>query len=196
MPLGAHRTALMGVAGASTGDVVLLTTLTATADTTLSFTSKITSAYGEYIWKFYNINPATAGGIFMFQVNVAGESGYNETITASAFVARHGESGSMGDLGVVGYDKAQETLFQELNYDPKNDADASTSGELHIFNPSSTTFVKHFYVTTTGMIRNGSGATAQYNTAGYFNVTGAIDEVQFKCSSGDFDGVIKMWGVK
>ena len=192
MPLGAHRTALMGVAGVSSGDVVLLNTLTATGDTTLSFTSKITSAYGEYIWKFYNINPATAGGIFSFQVN----SGYNQTLTASAFVSRHGESNSMGDVGVVGYDKAQETIYQELAYDPANDADASTVGELHIFNPSSTTFVKHFYAETTGMIRNGSGATAHYFTAGYFNLTGVVDQVQFKCSSGAFDGVIKMWGVK
>ena len=32
--------------------------------------------------------------------------------------------------------------------------------------------------------------------AGYFNVTAAIDDIQFKMSSGNFDGKIKMWGVK
>ena len=196
MPLGANKAAIIGVAGVSTGDVVLIYDQDHTDASTVSITSGIDSTYGEYIFKFYNINPATAGGLFSFQANVAGQSGYNETITSSAFVTRHAEGDGTADLGVVGYDQAQENLFQNLSYDPANDADASLTGELHIFNPSSTTYVKHFWATTTGMIRNGAGMTAQYFTGGYFNVTGAIDEVQFKCSTGNFDGTIKMWGVK
>ena len=69
MPLGAFKAALMGTAGVSTGDVVLLSSQTASGSASLSFTSDITSTYGEYIFKFYNINPATDGASFTFQVN-------------------------------------------------------------------------------------------------------------------------------
>ena len=58
MPLGAFKAALMGTAGVSTGDVVLLSSQTASNSASISFTSDITSTYGEYIFKFYNINPA------------------------------------------------------------------------------------------------------------------------------------------
>ena len=70
MPLGAFKAALMGTAGVSTtGDVVLLATTTATSDATVSFTSGIDSTYGEYIFRFYNINPATDTTHYSFQCN-------------------------------------------------------------------------------------------------------------------------------
>ena len=85
MPLGAFKAALMGTAGVSTADVVLLSSQTASNSANIDFTSGITSTYEEYIFKFYNINPATDNSEFGFQVNVAGQSGFNETVTSSFF---------------------------------------------------------------------------------------------------------------
>ena len=196
MPLGANKAAIMGVAGVSTGDVVLLSSQTASGDASISFTSGITSTYGEYIFKYYNINPATNAMDFLVQFNVAGQSGYNETITSSAFMTHHYENDSSSGLGYsTGYDQAQGTAGQVIAENIGNGGDESASGELHLFNPSSTTYVKHFYG------RSSMYAASDYAgdlfAGGYINVTGAVDEVQFSMESGgDFDGTIKMWGVK
>ena len=195
MPLGANKAAIMGVAGASTGDVVLIQSQTASDSATISFTSGIDSTYGGYIFKFYNINAETDNTTFGFQVNVSGESGYNEAITSTVYRAYHDEADSAAALGYrTGDDQAQGTGFQQLTDDVPNDADQGFAGELHLFNPSSTTYVKNFYA----RVQNGHYAnySTDIYTAGYINVTGAVDDIQFKSSSGNFDGTIKMWGVK
>ena len=197
MPLGANKAAIMGVAGtAAAGDVVLLETLTATSDASLSFTSGIDATYGEYIFRFYNINPETTNSYFSFQVNAAGASGYNETMTSTNFWASHNEGDTNAELifdNTGTHYASQETDFQSLGHSIQSDADASLAGELHLFNPSNTTYVTHFYSTTNTM---GSGHSINTRAAGYINVTTAIDDIQFKMSAGDFDGKIKMWGVK
>ena len=195
MPLGAHKAAIMGVAGVSTGDVVLLSSQTASNSASISFTSDIDSTYGEYIFKFYNINAATDAAEFSFQANAAAASGYNETMTTTTFRAFNRESGSSPELAYVAdYDQAQGTGFQSLTENTGNGADECSAGELHLFNPSSTTYVKHFYARTNSY--HSSDITLDMFTAGYFNITAAIDEIQFKMDSGNFDGKIKMWGVK
>ena len=195
MPLGANKAAIMGVAGVSTGDVVLIQSQTASDSASISFTSGIDSTYGEYIFRFYNINPATDGSHFSFQANAAGASGYNETMTTTQFYPTHAEDDSAAALTYhEGFDQAQGTAFQGLAISVGNDADQDCTGELHLFNPSSTTYVKHF-TSTVAMSINTNKAVTDFN-AGYFNITEAIDDVQFKMSSGNFDGKIKMWGVK
>jgi len=194
MPLGANKAAIMGVAGVATGDVVLLSSQTASGDSSISFTSGITSTYGEYIFKFYNINPATDGAEFSFQANASSQSGYNETITSSYFRSRQGEDGSNGEIGYYDEDQAQGTGFQTLTHNQGSGADEACAGELHLFNPASTTYVKHFYAR--GVANNASDEVSDMYAAGYINVTAAITEVQFKMDSGNFDGKIKMWGVK
>ena len=195
MPLGANKAAIMGVAGVSTGDVVLILSQTATSDASISFTSGITSTYGEYIFKFYNMGPETDGAHWSFQVNASGQSGYNETITSSFFRAYQFENDAARALGYdTGGDQAQGTAVQNLYRSAGNAADKSVVGELHLFNPSSTTYVKHFYATTNGCQ---DGAVTQNEfAAGYINITTAIDDIQFKMSSGNFDGKIKMYGIK
>jgi len=195
MPLGFHKATLFGVAGVSTGDVVLLHDQDYSGVASAAITSGIDSTYGEYIFKFYNINAETDNTTFGFQVNVSGESDYNEVITSTVFRAYHDEADSTAALGYrTGDDQAQGTGFQQLTDDVPNDADQGFAGELHLFNPSSTTYVKHFYA----RIQNGHYAdySTDIYTAGYINVTGAVDDIQFKPSSGNFDGTIKMWGVK
>ena len=195
MPLGAHKAAIMGVAGVSTGDVVLISSQTADGDTALTFDSGIDSTYGEYIFKFYNINPATDEARFSFQANAAGASGYDETMTTTNFNARHPERGADNELVyVTANDQAQGTAFQDLQRDQGNGSDESCAGELHLFNPSSTTYVKHFYSRIQG--HHSANHALDIFVAGYFNTTTAIDDIQFKFSSGNFDGKIKMWGVK
>jgi len=197
MPLGAFKAALMGTAGVSTADVVLLSTQTASDSASISFTSDITSTYGEYIFKFYTINNATNHTDLVWQANAASGSGYNETITSTSFSAYHQEDGTDGTLAYTSaIDQAQGTAYEKLTRDTGNFADAAAAGELHIFNPASTTYVKHFYSKTNSM--NGDSPPYCWTLlhAGYINTTSAIDEIQFKSSSGNFDGKIKMWGVK
>ena len=196
MPLGAFKAALMGTAGVSTGDVVLLHDTDYSNAASAAITSGITSTYGEYIFGFYNLNPATDDVAFSFQVNAAGQSGYNETITSSFFGAYHKEDDSEAALSYhSGIDQAEGTAYQYLvNEALGNGSDESCAGILHLFSPSSTTYVKHFYS------RFSFTHEADYIfddfLAGYINTTAAIDEISFKMSSGNFDGTIKMWGVK
>ena len=178
----------------STADVVLLNTLTAAGDTSITFDSGIDSTYGEYIFKFYNINPETDGAFFQFQVNAVGASDYNETITSAGFYASHTEADVTALQNVGGTDQGDGTAFQGLATGIGSGADEGAAGELHLFNPSSTTYAKHWY--SHSSMYGSSDFASDGFFAGYFNITAAIDDVQFKMSAGDFDGVVKMWGVK
>ena len=196
MPLGANKAAIMGVAGVSTGDVVLLGTTTADSDALVTFTGLMTSTYGEYIFKFYNMNPETDSQQFSFQVNATDGADFNDSaITSTFFRAGHVEddSGTVFEY-TTDTDQAQGTAFQPLSVGTGSDTDESCAGELHIFNPSSTTYVKHF--TATMHEAHSSLLNKHDYIAGYINDTTAIDDIQFKFASGDFEGKIKMWGVK
>ena len=196
MPLGANKAAIFGVAGVSTADVVLLSENTDTTDLeSIDITSGIDSTYGEYIFKFYNINPATDNTNFSVQFNVAGGSGFNETVTTTYFNAYHQEDDGAASLGyTTGSDQAEGTAYQSLADGIGNASDESCSGVMHLFNPASTTYVKHFY-SRCSLVENSPAANDIY-VAGYVNATAAVDEVSFKMSAGNFDGKIKMWGVK
>jgi len=197
MPLGANKAAIMGVAGVSTGDVVLLSSQTASGDSELDFTGLMTSTYGEYIFKFYNINPATDDVEFQFQVNATDGADYNDSaITSTSFYADHREDdGGSPTVAYTGaFDQAQGTAFQTIMWEIGNGADEGSAGELHIFNPASTTYVKHFTAHANEYYTG--NASIEVFTAGYINDTTAVDDIRFKMSSGDFDGKIKMWGVK
>ena len=196
MPLGAFKAALMGTAGVSTADVVLLSTQTADSDASVTFTGLMTSTYGEYIFKFYNMNPETDTQVFQFQVNATDGADFNDSAITSTYVrAAHIEDGSSSLLEYnAASDQAQGTAFQNMTLGQGSDADESCVGELHIFNPSSTTYVKHFYATMNEY--HSSIYTMNNFIVGYINDTTAIDDIQFKFASGDFEGKIKMWGVK
>ena len=179
----------------SLGELVFISKQTASSSATISFTSGIDSTYKEYIFYFNNLHPSADNVLFQFQGNASGGSGYNETITSSVFQAYHDEADTDTNLGYSGYrDQANGTSFQDINDSLGNGNDESLAGYLRLFNPSGTTFVKHFM-----------GLTARYHTvdytnqmylAGYFNTTSAIDEIQFKMSSGNMDsGDIILFGL-
>ena len=173
----------------------LISTQTPSGVASVNFTSGIDSTYKEYVFYCINMNPAS-NSFFQFQCSTDGGSTYNTTITSTFFKAYMQESGSSPGLGYVGSDdQAQGTAYQNLMEDVSNVADSGFILELHLFNPSSTTYVKNFYARGGGFT---SGPT-QNDTfpAGYFNTTSAIYAISFKFSSGNIDaGKIKMYGIK
>jgi len=178
------------------GPMTLLSTQTASSSSTLSFTSGIDSTYDEYVFKFYDIHPATNN--VDFQVNFRdGSSAYDATKTSSVFYTYADEADTTGDVAVsylASADLAQSTGVQQIALDVGSDNDESLCGTLQLFAPSSTTFVKHFI----SKIHNVHHQPASFTTfvAGYCNVTAAIDGVQFSFSSGNIDaGVIKLYGI-
>lgn len=194
MPLGANKVALLGVAGVSTGTAVLLSTATASSSASISFT--LPTAYKQVKFGFYNVTPATDDSAFQFQVNASGQTGYNETMTTTSFRAYHTEDNATAVLGYrTDIDQAQGTSYQALTGSVGNGSDESCAGELFLYNPASTTYVKHF-VTRLNMY-GGSNYSGDYFIAGYINNTAVISEIDFKFSSGNIStGTIKMWGIK
>ena len=183
--------------GLETGDVggslVLISEQTASSSSTISFTSGIDSTYKEYVFKCINVHPATNN--VEFQVNFRdGSSAYDATKTTTTFRAFQDESGGTTSLGYdTATDLAQSTSYQNLCYSLDGDADGNTAGYLQLFAPASTTFVKHF-IARTSCVHSAPEEHDSY-IAGYCNTTTAIDGVQFKMSSGTFDGVIKLYGI-
>ena len=184
-------------ASISGGGLNLISTQTASSSATINFTSGIDSTYKEYIFKFINVHPETDDTRFVYQASIDGGSNYNTTMTTTAFRAKHGEDGSGGDLGYrTARDQAQGTSFQQLSEAVGADNDQCISGELHLFDPSNVTFIKHF-IATTNMV-SGAGEPHSVNSfvAGYINSTSAVNAVRFQMASGNIDsGVIKLYGV-
>ncbi len=185
----------------SGGAMTFIKKLTASSSSTLSFVDGssdvvLDNTYKEYMFIFKDIHPATDSASLLFQGNAAGGSGFDETITSSFFRAYHAEAGDSSALGYeTGSDQAQGTGFQRLTEELiGNDNDQSAAGYLHLFNPSSTTFVKHFIASLSQY--HSSDFHVQSHVAGYFNTTSAIDEIQFKLNSGNIDsGTITLYGI-
>ena len=189
------------VTGNSPGALVHIKTLTASSSSALSFVDGsdsvvLDSTYPIYKFEFINIHPSANGAEFLFQGNAVGGSGFNETITSTAVEVFHNESGDTAGISYSAYfDKAQGTSFQSIAGNPGNGNDESISGTLTLFNPSSTTFVKHFISSINDY--NNNDFSLYFPIAGYFNTTSAIDEIQFKVDTGNIEtGEIIMYGIK
>ena len=176
------------------GSMTFIKKLTASSSSTLSFVDGASSVvldntYKEYFFTFKNIHPSIDNAEFGFNLSVDSGSNYNVTKTSSAFVAYHNESGSDAALTYdTQMDLAQSTGLQLLTRDLGNDNDQNASGYLHLFNPSSTTFVKHYLgVCNEAQLQD---YIQTYHIAGYGNTTSAVDTVQFKMSSGNIDAEI------
>ena len=179
--------------GVSAKSLILISTTTASSSATVDITSGIDDTYKEYIIKFYDVHPATDN--VTFQVNFRdGGSSYDATKTSTAFYAHEGESSDTG-FGYGGsQDLAQATGVQPLLGSLGNGNDECASGELILYDPSSTTYVKHYMVKT--QYYHQGNYSQIYYVAGYCNVTAAIDGVQFSMSSGNIDaGTFKLYGV-
>tara|TARA_R100001440_G_scaffold14038_3_gene24087 strand:+ start:202 stop:822 length:621 start_codon:yes stop_codon:yes gene_type:complete len=192
--------AVTSAASIPSSALTLIKTLTASSSATLSFVDGssdvvLDSTYPIYLFKFINIHPETDARAFTVNFRDGGSS-YDATKTTTWFQTYHGENGASGSIGYeTGYDLAQSTSDQQLIYQVGNGNDECCSGELWLFSPSSTTFVKHFFGKCSSYYYSNANITGNY--AGYCNVTAAIDGVQFKMDSGNIDaGTIKLYGIK
>jgi len=182
--------------GLTQGKMTLLQTQTASSSASISFTSNIDSTYPIYMFKFINIHPQTDDSRFRFQGSTDSGSNYNVSITSTTFRAYHDEGDSATALEYRSPDdQANGTSYQKLTNPLGNDNDQSGNGEIFIFSPSSTVFVKHF------ISRAVSNFYADYVmddfVAGYFNTTSALNAFSFNMESGDIDsGTIKLFGIK
>jgi len=181
-------------AAIATGSMVLLSSQTASNSASLSFTTGIDSTYKEYQFYFIDIHPRTDNVSFTFQVDTGTNTNYNQTITSTLFTAFHNEAGTVTALSYDdGRDQAQGTSFQIIANDNGNGADESLAGSLQLFNPASSTYVKHF-ISRISQYYYDNFAFDKF-CAGYVNTTTALTRVQFKMSSGNFDGTILMYGI-
>ena len=177
-------------------DWKLLNTSTASGAANVSFTDL--TGYKIFKFAFIDVNPATDAVQFMFQTSTDGGSSYGVTTTSTYFQAYHEETGGSSALTyLTAQDLAQSTSYQHLNNTLGNAADECAGGELHLFNPSSTTYVKHYSATMNGYDGSSGGSNYIQNNyiGGYFNTTTALNAIDFKMSSGNFDGVIKQYGL-
>ena len=176
------------------GSLNLIATQTASSSSTINFTSGIDSTYKEYIFKFINIHCSNDDEDFQFNLSADSGSNYNVTKTTTLFTADHHEGGGANVQYNGSRDLAQSTANVILAHRLGSDNDQSASGTLHLFDPSNTTFVKHFFGTFNHSL---AGDTSINNyVAGYGNTTSAIDAVQFVMSAGTIDsGTIKLYGV-
>jgi hypothetical protein len=188
-------------AAVATGSMILISSQTASNSASISFTTGIDSTYKEYQFYFINIYPRTDQVGFQFNLSTDSGSNYNVTKTTTFFISYQNEVGdTSGLIYSAAYDLAQSTSFQNLIFPSlSNDNDSNTSGSLQLFNPSSTTYVKHF-ISRLNCTVEAIGGSDPYSedvfVAGYGNTTSAVNAIQFKMSSGNMDGTILMYGIK
>ena len=182
-------------AAIATGSMVLISSQTASNSASISFTTGIDSTYKEYQFWFIDIHPRTDGVEFQFNMSTDSGSNYNVTKTTTYFQAVHNEADNDTALAYnTSYDLAQSTGYQFLTTDNSSDADHACQGSLSLYNPASTTYVKHFISNFNET--NVSDYNKNVYVAGYGNTTSAINAVRFQMSSGNMDGTILMYGIK
>ena len=193
-----------GLTTAASGSMVLIKTLTADGSgTNLAFVDGasdvvLDNTYPTYLIKFINIHPQTNAVIFSFQVSTDTGSSYGVAVTGTYFNAYHNEAGTGQSLSYeANSDPAQATGEVELVRQDKLSADNDHcgNGEMWLFNPSSTTFVKHYLART--QVNHEAEYSLDSYLGGYINSTSAVDAIRFSVSSGNIDaGTIKLYGIK
>ena len=175
--------------------ITFISSQTASNSASLSFTSGLDSTYKAYKFVFSNVHPRTDIVNFTFNLSTDSGTNYNVTKTTTFFTAYHEEADTVTSLEYdTASDLAQSTAFQRITLNTGSGADESISGSLQLFNPSSTTYVKHFISRVSSY--NGNNYINDYLIAGYGNTTSAVNAIQFKFASGNMDGTIYLYGIK
>ena len=176
------------------GSRVLISELTASSSSTVSFTGGLDSAYKEYLFTFNRVSSSIDGG--QLSMNGSAGSNYNVTKTTTFFAAQHNEADDDTDLSYnTSKDLAQGTGAAIISYGTGNAADEVVSGYMYLYSPSDTTFIKNFIINAN--TKHQSDYSIQSLVAGYFNTTSAIDAIQFSFDQGNMDtGTFKLYGVK
>jgi len=186
----------------ASGAMTLIKSQTASSSSTITFVHGssdvvLDSTYPIYLFKFINIHPGTADANFQFDTSDDGGSSYDTTKTTTSFRAKHKEDGTNTALEYrANADLAQGATYQTLAENLATGNDDNGNGELYLFNPSSTTFVKHFLGRFTSY-QNSEGGNQDQFTAGHVNITAAVNAVLFRFHTGNIDaGTIKLYGIK
>ena len=182
-----------------TDNLILISTQTASNSASLSFTTGLNGTYDVYKFVFVNIYSLSGGSgsnnNFQFNLSTDGGSNYNVTKTSTQFRTYHNESDTDTALAYhTDTDLAQSTAYQPLMDSMGAVSSRAVSGSMTLFNPSSTTYVKH-WISNLNNAHSGS-YSYEFFGAGYGNTTSAVNAIRFQMSSGNFDGTIKMYGVK
>tara|TARA_Y100000401_G_scaffold76826_1_gene62552 strand:+ start:569 stop:1204 length:636 start_codon:yes stop_codon:yes gene_type:complete len=184
----------------STQKIFLIKNIDASSDSNISFVNGSNSVvldntYKTYLFKFINIHPSNDSQIFEFNGTTDGTN-FNVTKTTTVFAANHDEADSEAAITYMGsYDNAQSTNFQDIQREVGNGNDECFVAEMFLFNPSSTTFVKHFMARANTYRANNQ--SEEFNVAGYFNTTSAITGIKFQFEGGTIDsGRIALYGIK
>ena len=191
------------LAGVPTGALTHIKTLTASSSASLSFvhgSSDVVfdSTYPIYVFKFINIHNDGDQRDIVFNGSSDSGSNYNVTKTSSTYEGLHWENDSAAQVSYnTGTDLAQSTGDQHISAGLGNQSDDNANGVLYIFNPSSTTFVKHFISIGCNNYRDGLPGIVNLYVGGYFNTTSAVNAIRFQMESGNIDsGTIKLYGIK
>ncbi len=198
--------AITAASGLSNGAMTLIKEQTASSSATISFvngTSDVVldSTYPIYLFKFINIHPSASTELYFNGSDDTSSHSYDISKTTTAFYTFHREDdgGSTGVNYVTSGDLANGTGFQVLQPAAQigTDNDECMCGEMWLFNPSSTTYVKHFLSTNVHPTNDSNPVMEQNFIAGYFNTTATITAIQFKMGSGNIDaGTFKLYGIK
>jgi hypothetical protein len=190
-----------GLTTKAASSMVLIKTLTASSDSTLSFVDGasdvvLDNTYPIYLFKFINIHPSNDSKNFSFQGSTDTGSSYGVTMSSTAFQTFHDEADTQTNLSYrTGTDIAQGTGYPALTQESSSDNDHGVCGYLYLFNPSSTTFVKHWMCRLSSVLN--INYANEFYSGGYFNTTSAIDAIQFKFTANNIDtGSIKLYGIK
>ena len=194
--------AVTSMASLTTGSMTLIKEQTASSSASISFVDGssdvvLDSTYPIYKFEFINIHPGTADANFQFDTSDDGGSTYNTSKTTTSFRAKHKEDGTNTALEYrANADLANGATYQTIAENLATGNDDNGNGELYLFNPSSTTFVKHFLSRFTSY-QNSEGGNQDQFTAGYINITSAVDAVLFRFHTGNIDsGTIKLYGIR
>ena len=157
----------------------------------------IPTGYGSVEWHFYNVHPVSDNVNLEFQVNATDDAGggFDQSQITSTFTAAYLNESGIGGYYIyeTGFDQANGTSYQHIGSYVGYENDESCSGVLTLYDPSSTTYVKHFTVRINVITQN--GYTRDVVAGGYINDTTAISEMSFKFSSDNIgSGTIRMYG--
>jgi len=177
--------------------ITFISSQTASNSASISFTSGLNSTYKVYKFVFANIHPRTDGSQFQMNLSTDAGSNYNVTKTSTSFIAQHSEDDATAQIDYDSNgDLAQSTGFQSITGSSGigNGADESASGTMTLFNPASTTYVKHFICNFNQYFL--LNRSMNVYVAGYGNTTTAVNAIRFQMDSGNFDGTIYLYGIK
>ena len=167
------------------GSLTFIKKITISNDTTVNFVNGssgvvLDNTYSEYLFTFNNLHPNNESEPdILINFSVDGGSNYNVAKSSNSFYARHAQNDDFASLSYdASQDLANSTSGQYIGFNMEGaDNDACLSGYLRLFNPSSTTFHKH-YMGNVAYMHDYPAAWHQMFT-GYCNTTSAINAVRF-----------------